>query len=274
MKKTKDQRLKFAIPENKHIVFKVKTSKGCVPRHWHNYFELEIIVGGKGKEIICGKECDVFSGFGYLLSLEDYHSVNSEEELQILHLSFDERFIKKEQLEKILMNKGLPCFVLEGDNFEIVKNLFMVAKAENDAFGEKSICLKTMIECLIEKILDSFPKENRIGTDRVSATMRDAVLYIHTHFQKHITLDEVASVAKYNSSYFSTAFRNELGVTFSEYLTKLRIEYAKKLLISTDEVVGEIGKRSGFLSPSTFLQSFKKYENMTPTAYRKRMAEK
>jgi YesN/AraC family two-component response regulator len=125
-----------------------------------------------------------------------------------------------------------------------------------------------MIECLIEKILYSFTKENGIGAERVSATMKDAILYIHTHFQKHITLDEVARVAKYNSSYFSTAFKADVGVTFSEYLTKLRVDYAKRLLVSTDEVVNEIGKRSGFLSSSTFLQSFKKYENMTPTAYR------
>ena len=268
MKKRKEERLKYAIPDNKHIVFEVKTHSMRMPRHWHNYFELEIIVGGKGRETICGKEYDIFPGFGYLLSMEDYHSVNTEDEFQVFHLSFDEHFIKKEQLEKILMNKGVPCFVLEGENFEIIKNLFLVAKAENEAFGEESVCLKTMIECLIEKILYSFPKENGVGTERVSATMKDAILYIHTHFQKPITLDEVASVARYNSSYFSTAFKTEVGVTFSEYLTKLRIDYAKKLLVSTDEVVNEIGKRSGFLSPSTFLQSFKKYENMTPTAYR------
>ena len=269
MKRIKEERLKFTIPGNKHIVFEVKTSKGIVPRHWHNYFELEIIIGGKGRETICGKECDIFPGCGYLLSMEDYHSVNTEEELEILHLSFDEHFIKKEQLEKILMNKGLPYFVLTGSNFEIIKSLFLVAKAENDAFGEKSICLKTMVECLVEKILDSFPKENGAVADRVSVTMRDAVLYIHTHFQKPITLNEVALVANYNSSYFSTAFKTEFGVTFSEYLTKLRVDYAKRLLISTDEVVNEIGKRSGFFSPSAFLQSFKKYENITPTAYRK-----
>ena len=268
MKKVKEERLKYAIPDNKHIVFEVKRSKGIVPRHWHNYFELEIIIGGRGKETICGRECDISPGCGYLLSLEDYHSVNPEEELQILHLSFDEHFIKKEQLEKILMNKAHPFFVLNDTNFEIIKNLFLVAKAENDAFGEKSICLKTMVECLIEKILDSFPKENKMGAERVSATMKDAILYIHTHFQKPMTLDEVARVARYNSSYFSAAFKAEFGVTFSEYITKLRIDYAKRLLVSTDEVVNEIGKRSGFLSPSTFLQRFKKYENMTPTAYR------
>ena len=207
MRKVKDHRIKFAIPDDKHIVFSVKKTKGCVPRHWHNYFELEIIVGGKGKETICGKEFDVFPGCAYLLTMEDYHSVDIEEDLHILHLSFDESFIKKEQLEKILINKNIPYIVLEDANFEIVKNLFMVAKAENDAFGEKSLCLKTMIECLIEKILDSLPKEIGSGTDRISATMKDVVLYIHTHFQKPITLDEVAGIAKYNSSYFSTAFR-------------------------------------------------------------------
>lgn len=270
MRKIKEERLKYVIPENKHIVFRARTSKGCVPRHWHNYFELEIIVGGKGKETICGKECDVFPGCAYLLSMEDYHSVDTEAELEILHLSFDESFIKKEQLEKILMNKEIPFFVLEDANFEIIKNLFLVAKAENDEFGENSLCLKTMVECLVEKILDSLPRVKETGTERVSGTMKDAVLYIHTHFQKPISLDEVAQVAKYNSSYFSTAFKTEFGVSFSEYLTKLRIGYAKKLLISTDEVIKEIGKRSGFLSPSTFLQSFKKYEGMTPNAYRKK----
>ena len=223
-----------------------------------------------GKETICGKECDIFPGCAYLLSPEDYHSVNTEEELEILHLSFDESFIKKEQLERILMNNGILYVVLEKVNFEIIKNLFLVAKAENDAFGENSLCLKTMVECLIEKILDSLPREKETGTVRVTGTMKDAVLYIHTHFTKPISLDEAAQVAKYNSCYFSTAFKAEFGVSFSEYLTKLRVDYAKKLLISTDEVIKEVGKRSGFSSPSTFLQSFKKYECMTPNAYRKK----
>lgn len=268
MKKIKEERVKFQIPGNKHIDFKIRKTNTNVGRHWHNYFELEIIVGGYGKEVIGGKEFEVFPGCCYLLSMEDYHSVEIYETLEILHLSFDENFLTEEQLERILNNKSLPFSVLEPENLEVIKNLFLVCKAEYDAFSGESRCLKKLIECLLIKVLDSFSMSEKGNMREMSEALRSAVLYIHTHFQKPISLDEVAQVAKYNASYFSSIFSSEFRVTFSEYLTSLRINYAKRLLRSTDEGIEQIGKRCGFCSPSTFLQAFKKSEGKTPSAYR------
>lgn len=269
MKKAKNERLKFCISDNKHIDFKVKKIDGFIPRHWHNYFELEIIVGGRGKEIICGKECDIFPGCGYLLSMGDYHSVELSEELEIFQLSFDESFLAREQLERILTNKSLPFFVLSDENFEIIKNLYLVCKAEYETFSYKSACLRKMVECLITKILDSFSITGKGVVKEMPESLKKAVLYIHTYFQKPITLEDVAESAKYNSSYFSTVFHAEFGMTFSEYLSTLRINYAKQILISTDEGVEQIGKRCGFSSSSAFLRAFKRQEKMTPTDFRK-----
>lgn len=76
-----------------------------------------------------------------------------------------------------------------------------------------------------------------------------------------------------SNSYLSTAFKNAYGVSLMQYLNRLRVEHAKKLILETPMSIKEIALASGFSSDINFIRVFKKQENKTPSMLRKKSAE-
>ena len=72
-----------------------------------------------------------------------------------------------------------------------------------------------------------------------------------------------------NPQYISQLFKNEIGVGFLSYLTNIRMDKAKKLLLSTALSIGEVAEKSGYHDYRVFTKVFKKSEGMTPSQYRK-----
>ncbi|WP_072335808.1 MULTISPECIES: helix-turn-helix domain-containing protein [unclassified Paenibacillus] len=71
-----------------------------------------------------------------------------------------------------------------------------------------------------------------------------------------------------NSSYLSRLFKEEFGETFISYVTRVRIETAKMLLLKTPGSIKEVSKHVGYLNPLTFTRIFKKNTGKTPSVYR------
>ncbi|WP_256592999.1 helix-turn-helix transcriptional regulator, partial [Pseudomonas sp. 2822-15] len=67
-----------------------------------------------------------------------------------------------------------------------------------------------------------------------------------------------------NASYFSVLFKEQTGLTFSEYLTRRRMQVAKKLLFSTDLPIGVIAEKVGYQTAKYFIKLFKELEGHTP----------
>ena len=96
------------------------------------------------------------------------------------------------------------------------------------------------------------------------------LFYIDRNYSENIKLDILASTFGYNSAYLGKLFKNRTGENFNQFLEKLRIEKAKKLLEETDEKVYMIARKSGFKNVDYFHLKFQKYVNESPSKYRKR----
>lgn len=93
--------------------------------------------------------------------------------------------------------------------------------------------------------------------------------YMGAHYQdEDISLNTVASTVNISPNHFSTIFSQEMGITFVEYLTKLRMDAAKELLLKTDLRTSEIGYQVGYKDPHYFSYLFKKTHGITPKAFR------
>ena len=104
------------------------------------------------------------------------------------------------------------------------------------------------------------------GDDRViSSIMR----YMQEHLSEEISLSVLAEVFHLNPQYISQLFKNEIGVGFLAYLTNIRIEKAKKLLLSTSLSVTEIAENTGYGDYRVFTKVFKKTEGITPSQFRR-----
>ena len=84
-------------------------------------------------------------------------------------------------------------------------------------------------------------------------------------------LEQIAALYHFNASYFSTLFKQRFGISFSEYLSDIRMEKAENLLKTSSDKVRKIALEVGYKDPNYFNRAFKKRHNMTPEEFRKRV---
>lgn len=99
------------------------------------------------------------------------------------------------------------------------------------------------------------------------------VRFLQEHLEEEISLNVLAEKFHLSAQYISQLFKNEIGVNFLAYLTTIRMEQAKKLLISTSLSIAEISEKSGYADYRVFTKVFKKAEGVTPSQYRRDFME-
>lgn len=104
-------------------------------------------------------------------------------------------------------------------------------------------------------------------------TITSITRYLQEHLSEEVSLSVLSDEFHLNSQYISQLFKNEIGVNFLTYLTNIRMEKAKKLLLSTSLSVAEIAEQSGYGDYRVFTKVFKKSEGITPSQYRRDFLE-
>jgi YesN/AraC family two-component response regulator len=111
----------------------------------------------------------------------------------------------------------------------------------------------------------------RAGNNQQIA-LRPAINFVEAHFRTKINAGKVASLCGMSPSYFSRAFRTAYGITFQEYLMRLRTREAYRLLNNPNASVTDVAYTVGFNDVSYFGRMFKRYYNMSPSDYRQIIA--
>lgn len=151
--------------------------------------------------------------------------------------------------------------------------MFMTEVEMNSIMSESTsvseILLKTIT--IIERYLDKYDtSEDGENITEKSNFYLQIKNYIDEHYQDfELSAIELATIFKINSSYLSSQFKKEFNIGLLDYVTSVRIEAAKKLLLTTDEHNTEISRRVGYSNVRTFLRAFSKYEGITPKEYRR-----
>lgn len=94
--------------------------------------------------------------------------------------------------------------------------------------------------------------------------------YMEAHFCENITIYDMAQEFHYNEVYLGKLVKRKIGMTFRQYLNKVRMDYAERLLKESRDSVIEISYASGFSNPDYFCKKFRERNGMTPTEFRKR----
>ena len=97
--------------------------------------------------------------------------------------------------------------------------------------------------------------------------------YLQEHLAEEISLSVLAEEFHLSAQYISQLFKSEIGVGFLAYLTNIRMEQAKKLLLSTSLSIAEVSEQSGYSDYRVFTKVFKKAEGITPSQYRRDFLE-
>ena len=112
-----------------------------------------------------------------------------------------------------------------------------------------------------DKHMESSVKQNRKA--------KQAVQYINENFTKYdLSLDSIAQQFHVTSTYLCRLLKQETGISYKEYLTKLRMEEAKRLLSDPNIAIADVCQKIGYSNVSHFIKIFQKYEGTTPAKFR------
>ena len=101
-----------------------------------------------------------------------------------------------------------------------------------------------------------------------SAFVNRVVEVIEQHLTESVTVQSIAAELGWNRCYVSTQFKQETGINLSEFINRLKIDEATRLLVTTDRSIANIASLLAFCSPSHFQSIFKKVTGMNPSQYR------
>lgn len=211
-------------------------------------------------------------------------SIEVESQLSVKVMSCDEEgafSIVDELFSNAVQERSVNPLIMKTRLIEIITTLIKIA-FEAGADQEKLAALSgrlveeilrsdtiSELRSQMREVLRGIIEEVSLGRKRMNLQVFEkAVSYIHENFRRPITLEEVAEHVYISSYYFSRHFKNFTGMNFIDYLTKVRIEEAKKLLLTTDLNISQISRQVGYHDPSYFGRVFKKVVGMPPSKFK------
>ena len=132
-------------------------------------------------------------------------------------------------------------------------------------YEEFGICIDNLKISLYEQRMAEEHEPKEQGERVIIGITR----YLQEHLEEEVSLSVLAEEFHLNPQYISQLFKTEIGVGFLAYLTNIRMEKAKKLLLSTSFPIAEIAQKTGYGDYRVFTKVFKKAEGITPSQYRR-----
>jgi len=143
-------------------------------------------------------------------------------------------------------------------------HLYVSNLVESSRVGSFQHLLHLFADALSRHLLHETRDHHPVLPEKVATALK----YLRTHYQEAVNLHQVAKRVGLSEERLSRLFHESLGVTFSEYLNRLRLDYCRRALRESKDSITEIAFSAGYQSISQFNRRFRAAEGMTPRAYR------
>jgi AraC-like DNA-binding protein len=254
-------------------IFDISVSRNVVSKtvytHFHNYYELELVVYGEGEQTVNGTKFSLKRGSLTFLSPVDFHEITPKTpKITVYNLSFPAAFITRLFTDSML-NTGVTITDLderEVGRFETVFKFLLEEKEADDRLSQSAReALTQYMLVLFERIKQ---KRRVSGADRDTSPISTAIQYIFEHYLESPTFEQVATVSGYAPTYFSKIFHQITGQKYSDFIATMKINHAKMLLMTTKMTTTDIAYACGFKSSQTFYRVYKKKTGTYPKEFR------
>lgn len=268
--------------EMKNILYPFKGAimKGNAVFMNHCHQEVEIIVIRSGRlKVSCEEEFLMQAGDICIIPPFRNHSIaKGSEDCERLVIQFDLKIMgtwTKDEEDWIWIQNELNKLDMYSGHWaagtrDKIREILEVMYAEylkKDYVWHLSV--KTLVNSLILISLREMSRVKEKSVNKQLSKMKDILEYVALHYCEEIKLQSCADAVGFNPSYLSRFFSERMGVTFQEYIKKLRLEKAKWLLLTEKMLITEICYKSGFQDVKTFNKLFKKEYGVCPTVFRK-----
>lgn len=251
------------------------------PLHYHEEYELNLIVNAKGAKRIVGDHIEVIDEVELVLVGPNlYHAwfTHKCQSEQITELTiqfhkdlFEDRLLRRNQLSfiKTMFDKAQRGILFSPDTIERLLPRLLQLEQKNgfDSVLELLSILHDLSTSRNMRTLSDSSSDNE-QFNYNSRRIEKVFEYMNANYSRPISLTEVAKVANMPEASFSRFIKKRIGSTFIDSLNEIRLGHATRMLIDTTHNVAEVAYKCGFNNISNFNRTFKKRKGCTPKEFR------
>lgn len=253
--------------------------------HYHSLIEISLILRGKGVYKTKDYAYIINEGDLFFYRPNEAHCITDIEdegmELLNLHIApyylytnfqnaLNGNYIKILTANFPLKSNKINDFLSDTQVKEIKTLLFSIRRE----FEKKQSDYITLVNNYISTVFILLARchtNTRFSQKEIQSQQKilKAIEYIDAHYKEEIKLDELAEEVCYSRCYFSSIFKQYMGMSLWDYICIKRIEEALAEIKTTDKNILDIALDCGFNNTVNFNKIFKKYTNLSPSAFRK-----
>lgn len=252
----------------------LKGQKLCVDRmrhgqsfekHWHSYYEIIYYRNYRGHWILNGETYPVTGNCLFLLTPKDFHEilVESTPDSESYVISFSEQILDDAVFGEV--TRG-PIYIPQLPEW-VCQQIERLYKTFTGQSSHRADYLYHLFNCILIELLEHGSSLSQTAPD-INPIIRQSISIMLSNPAEPHSLADFSRRFNVSTTYFSRLFHENAGISFKQYLTVLRIEYAKRLLEEKKLPIIDVGCECGFNTPSQFIRAFKQLTGMTPSAYR------
>ncbi len=261
---------------NNYYISKDKLDEPRYNMHFHDSIEITLLIKGTCHQIINGTEYFMPTYTYTIMWRQDYHKFYDFSEDNLLYnLMISPSLLPESVLKKLEATPSDKICTLPKEVGKTVISI-LDTLAQSQTFDH--VYMPRLVASLCVNLIDIFfyhykthPTSKIVSSESI---IQNALIYINAHYTESLSLQDIANHANCNASHLSEYFHKKMNMTIKQYITILRIKRAKKLLVTTTAPISSISYESGFSSIASFNRNFLEQENISPTAYRKKLAPK
>lgn len=252
-------------------------TNNLITSHWHNSMEIVYICRGNMDITINNQKYFLAENDFMIINSTDIHSTYCHEDAQILLLQIPYRFLKKSiaDYDYIRFEGNYNSSKAgERDKSDSVRSILLAMK---DIYERKpegfSLRFSSLLYELLYTLVIYYKSDvdctSKIRTDKNLLRLEAVMNYVKNNYASAISLEDAAAVVALNPEYFCRFFKKYVGLTFLEYVNRVRLTHVYDDLIHTDLSITDILERNGCTNYKLFIRNFKSTYGCTPLQMRK-----
>jgi AraC-like DNA-binding protein len=236
-----------------------------------DHFLIHYIISGSGRFYVDGKMYELHENQGFLIIPEviTYYEASASDPWVYSWVGF--KGYKAEAYLKLAnLNRNNPIFYYKG---EIIKQCFEDITNSNRYKHGFELRLMGLLSIFLSELIEN-AELNNVQSDSYSDKekyIKRSLQYVEANYSRDISISSLAEYIGLNKNYFSTFFRENIGMTPQQYLINFRINKACELLKNKSLSISEISRSVGYPDPLGFSKIFKQIKETSPKGYRERI---
>ncbi|QJD96479.1 helix-turn-helix transcriptional regulator [Mucilaginibacter robiniae] len=268
-------------PGDCFTIFSRVKQKFDFPLHYHDEYELNLIVNAPGARRIVGGHMEVIEDLELVLVGPNlYHAwmthqcqseAITEVTIQFHHDLFDEKLLRRNQLGfvKNMLDRSQRGVAFSRETIQVIKDR-IISLSQKSGFDSVLELMSILHDLSISRNIKTL-SEPFFANEKPTYNSRrieKVFEYMNANYSKHITLAEVAKIANMPEASFSRFIKKRTNKTFIDSLNEIRLGHASRMLIDTTYTVAEIAYKCGFNNISNFNRLFKRKKLCIPKEFR------